>query len=191
MSTTDGNSTTRPLRRRKSKRFDRSGGSPLASGSTVIDADSDVGDDAHDVGDDVELDFPEAEAETSEPDPAAAANAADPDEGSEADGSAGASDPDEATSTPVATPSTTTVAAEDGTQSARTDPTGRGRTLDQMAPCGRCGHDVSTVHIEVDGNVLLMESCDNCDTRRWQLAGKPIELQQALDHVGEHSGRRR
>lgn len=35
-----------------------------------------------------------------------------------------------------------------------------------------------------------MESCDTCDTRRWHLAGEQIDLQEALNQVGEHSGRR-
>ena len=39
----------------------------------------------------------------------------------------------------------------------------------------------------VDGNDLVMESCQKCDTRRWQLAGRQIDLQQALAEVGEHS----
>lgn len=58
-------------------------------------------------------------------------------------------------------------------------------------PCGRCGHELSVIRILVDGNTLLMESCDGCDARRWQLAGERIDLQQALDQVGEHAGRRR
>ncbi len=58
-------------------------------------------------------------------------------------------------------------------------------------PCGRCGHELSAIRINVDGNTLLMESCDGCDVRRWQLAGERIDLQEALDQVGEHSGRRR
>jgi hypothetical protein len=47
------------------------------------------------------------------------------------------------------------------------------------------------IRINVDGNDLLMESCDSCDTRRWQLAGERIDLQEALSQVGEHAGRRR
>jgi hypothetical protein len=43
----------------------------------------------------------------------------------------------------------------------------------------------------VDGNDLVMESCQRCDTRRWHLAGTQIDLQQALAEVGEHAGRRR
>jgi hypothetical protein len=58
-------------------------------------------------------------------------------------------------------------------------------------PCGRCGSELSVIRILVDGNTLLMESCDGCDARRWQLAGERIDLQQALDEVGEHAGRRR
>ena len=58
-------------------------------------------------------------------------------------------------------------------------------------PCGRCGADQSAIRINVDGNTLLMESCDSCDTRRWQLEGERIDLQEALTQVGEHSGRRR
>lgn len=58
-------------------------------------------------------------------------------------------------------------------------------------PCGRCGNELSVIRILVDGNTLLMESCDGCDARRWQLSGERIDLQQALDEVGEHAGRRR
>lgn len=57
-------------------------------------------------------------------------------------------------------------------------------------PCPRCGQELSVIRINVDGNTLLMESCDGCDARRWQLAGERIDLQEALDQVGEHSGRR-
>ena len=58
-------------------------------------------------------------------------------------------------------------------------------------PCSRCGNELSVIRILVDGNTLLMESCDGCDARRWQLAGERIDLQRALDQVGEHAGRRR
>lgn len=59
------------------------------------------------------------------------------------------------------------------------------------APCPSCGAEQSAIRINVDGNTLLMESCDSCDIRRWQLAGERIDLQEALNQVGEHSGRRR
>lgn len=59
-------------------------------------------------------------------------------------------------------------------------------------PCGEaCGSPLSSIRINVDGRTLLMESCDNCDRRRWQLAGEQIDLQEALHQVGEHAGRRR
>lgn len=58
-------------------------------------------------------------------------------------------------------------------------------------PCAVCKAELSIIRINVDGNDLLMESCDVCDVRRWQLAGERIDLQDALDHVGEHAGRRR
>lgn len=58
-------------------------------------------------------------------------------------------------------------------------------------PCERCGNQLSVIRILVDGNTLLMESCDGCDARRWQLAGERIDLQEALNQVGEHAGRRR
>ncbi len=205
MSTSDGNSTTRPLRRRQSKRFDRRGGSPLMTGSSIVEADDDdVEADDHDVeadDHDVEIDVPEPGNDLSDLEAPAVTTATDHEETPEpesktdvvageqypgtADDLADAIEP--AVTATMAPPSVSTTAV----QSRRPDPTGRNRTLDQMSPCGRCGHDVSIVHIEVDGNILMMESCDNCDTRRWQLAGEPIELQQALDHVGEHTGRRR
>lgn len=58
-------------------------------------------------------------------------------------------------------------------------------------PCNSCGAPLSAIRINVDGRTLLMESCDGCDTRRWQLAGERIDLQEALNQVGEHAGRRR
>ena len=58
-------------------------------------------------------------------------------------------------------------------------------------PCADCGAPISAIRIDVDGRTLLMESCDGCDTRRWQLAGERIDLQEALHQVGEHAGRRR
>ncbi len=58
-------------------------------------------------------------------------------------------------------------------------------------PCLRCGAELSVIRIVVDGSDLLMESCDGCDARRWQLAGERIDLQEALTQVGEHAGRRR
>lgn len=58
-------------------------------------------------------------------------------------------------------------------------------------PCTACGSEQSAIRINVDGNTLLMESCDECDVRRWQLEGERIDLQEALNQVGEHSGRRR
>jgi hypothetical protein len=58
-------------------------------------------------------------------------------------------------------------------------------------PCDRCGNELSVIRIVVDGNTLLMSSCDGCDARRWQLAGEQIDLQEALNQVGEHAGRRR
>ncbi|MGF1599347.1 MAG: hypothetical protein ACFCVK_20950 [Acidimicrobiales bacterium] len=57
--------------------------------------------------------------------------------------------------------------------------------------CSVCSTELVTIHITVDGNDLVMESCEKCDTRRWQLAGEKIDLQQALAEVGEHAGRRR
>lgn len=57
--------------------------------------------------------------------------------------------------------------------------------------CGVCGAEVSLINITVEGNVLVMESCDGCDTRRWHKAGEPIGLDRVLDEVGEQAGRRR
>lgn len=58
-------------------------------------------------------------------------------------------------------------------------------------PCDRCGAELSAIRIEVDGRALVMESCNGCDVRRWQLAGERIDLAEALNQVGEHAGRRR
>lgn len=57
--------------------------------------------------------------------------------------------------------------------------------------CDACDVEMVTIRMIVDGNDLVMESCQRCDTRRWQLAGRQIDLQQALAQVGEHAGRRR
>ena len=57
--------------------------------------------------------------------------------------------------------------------------------------CARCGLEPVAIRMVVDGNDLVMESCEKCDTRRWQLAGEQIDLQKALAEVGEHVGRRR
>ncbi|MEM7321982.1 MAG: hypothetical protein AAF531_02755 [Actinomycetota bacterium] len=67
----------------------------------------------------------------------------------------------------------------------------RGRGTPEGTPCDACGAPLSAIRINVDGRTLLMESCDGCDTRRWQLAGEEIDLQEALNQVGEHAGRRR
>ncbi len=63
--------------------------------------------------------------------------------------------------------------------------------LPSGSTCDICGSEQAEIRINVDGNTLLMESCDGCDIRRWQLAGQRIDLQEALNQVGEHSGRRR
>ena len=57
--------------------------------------------------------------------------------------------------------------------------------------CPACDVELVTIHIMVDGNELVMESCQHCDERRWHLAGEQIELERALAEVGEHAGRRR
>lgn len=56
--------------------------------------------------------------------------------------------------------------------------------------CRICSAPVSQININVDGNALILESCDECDSRRWHLDGQPIDLKRALDEVGEHAGRR-
>ncbi|MGI9609821.1 MAG: hypothetical protein ACR2NL_05965 [Acidimicrobiia bacterium] len=48
-----------------------------------------------------------------------------------------------------------------------------------------------TLRMNVDGNDLIMFSCQTCDTRTWELAGNDINLAAALQHVGTHAGRRR
>lgn len=61
----------------------------------------------------------------------------------------------------------------------------------EVRQCASCAVELVTISMTVDGNDLVMESCQRCDTRRWQLAGRQIDLQQALAQVGEHAGRRR
>lgn len=58
-------------------------------------------------------------------------------------------------------------------------------------PCAVCGAELAVIQMTVDGNDLIMESCDRCDVRRWQLAGERIDLPQVLSEFGEHAGRRR
>lgn len=57
--------------------------------------------------------------------------------------------------------------------------------------CDRCAQEMVAIRMTVDGNDLIMESCQRCDVRRWHLAGREIELPEALAQVGEHVGRRR
>ena len=57
--------------------------------------------------------------------------------------------------------------------------------------CDRCATEMISIRMTVDGNDLVMESCQRCDVRRWHLAGQEIDLKQALAQVGEHVGRRR
>ncbi|MDH3295570.1 MAG: hypothetical protein OER95_14720 [Acidimicrobiia bacterium] len=184
MTNSDGNSAAPPLRKRKSKRFDRSGsnkrtGGPMGATTTpAIDVDEPgVGTEAVSEVTSVEAapEKPSAgEREPAgQPDVAAPAPAADDPTTAATHGSA---------SNPTPGPATPSVV---------TDGAVRSKTLDERQACGRCGHELSMVNIEVDGNVLIMESCDNCDARRWHLAGEPINLQKVLDHVGEHAGRRR
>lgn len=59
------------------------------------------------------------------------------------------------------------------------------------ANCSVCGAPVALIHITVDGNVLVMESCDSCDARRWRMEGRSISLNQVLDEVGVQADRRR
>lgn len=59
------------------------------------------------------------------------------------------------------------------------------------AVCDACAVELVSIRMTVDGSDLVMESCQHCDVRRWQLAGERIDLQQALSEVGEHAGRRR
>jgi hypothetical protein len=57
--------------------------------------------------------------------------------------------------------------------------------------CEVCDLELVTIRMIVDGNELVMQSCQKCDTRRWHLAGRPVDLERALAEVGEHAGRRR
>jgi len=57
--------------------------------------------------------------------------------------------------------------------------------------CSVCRQPLSKIFLNVDGSTLIMESCDGCDIRRWQLAGERIDLQRALEEVGEHVSRAR
>ncbi len=61
----------------------------------------------------------------------------------------------------------------------------------RQARCPACEIELVTIRMVVDGNDLVMESCEQCDERRWHLAGSEIDLEEALAQVGEHAGRRR
>jgi len=187
MSKTDQTSGSKPLRQRKSKRFDRSGETPRVGSSAAadVDVDAQVEDSAETtadggaatataVVDETELEGATAKA-GGEIDSSEATLSGDNSEASDAGGE------ERAASARPRSPRAPML---------NKTPT-RSRTLGERNTCGRCGHEVSMVNIEVDSTVLVMESCDNCDTRRWHLAGEQIDLQQALDQVGEHAGRRR
>jgi hypothetical protein len=85
------------------------------------------------------------------------------------------------------------IVVEDGVATSRTksQKSGQSKGVPDGKPCEACNAPLSAIRINVDGRTLLMESCDGCDTRRWQLAGEQIDLQEALNQVGEHAGRRR
>ena len=235
MTSSDGESAPRPLRKRKSKRFDRTGGSARSAGSAVAepDIDPELDDDIDEFDESVSVevdaeptDGVEGELEdleVSSSDSGAsdeASSNSDADDGSsseddvddvlssepddldesssesEADDDDSSSEPDDldesSSDDSPADQATSEIEPVDGAgRSFLSEATGRSKTLDELSTCGRCGHEVSMINIEVDSNVLVMESCDNCDIRRWHLAGEQVELEHALDHVGEHAGRRR
>lgn len=172
MTSSDGKSAA-PLRKRKSKRFDRSGSNQRRVPAADA-ADRPTAEPTGDIG---------AQTEAS----AAVENSS-----LHADGQVSPSGPASSSRKFVPLgPASESQAAPTPQPNVVTDGAVRGTSLDDRQACGRCGHELSMVNIEVDGNVLIMESCDNCDARRWQLAGEPLDLQQVLDHVGEHAGRRR
>lgn len=176
MNSSDGNSTAPPLHKRKSKRFDRVGSGQRLGGAIDPESDADLmtrspADEEVEPAGVEEGAGSEPAADDAAPEPAL------PDAGSPA------FVPDDQEMTKAdAAPALGAVVTEGAV---------RTKTLDERQACGRCGHELSMVNIEVDGNVLIMESCDNCDARRWHMAGEQIDLQQVLDHVGEHAGRRR
>ncbi len=63
--------------------------------------------------------------------------------------------------------------------------------LSRAEQCGVCNQELVSIVMAVDGQDLVMLSCQKCDTRCWTLDGEPVDLQHALAEVGEHSGRRR
>ncbi|MFV0526524.1 MAG: hypothetical protein ACK5RL_18725 [Acidimicrobiales bacterium] len=69
--------------------------------------------------------------------------------------------------------------------------THQARAQQPPAPCATCGVELVSITITVDGNDLVMSSCQRCDVRTWRLAGRPIGLDRALAEVGQHQGRRR
>jgi hypothetical protein len=57
--------------------------------------------------------------------------------------------------------------------------------------CADCQQELASIRIRVDGNDLIMESCDKCDKRCWHMSGAPIDLHDALHEVTEFVGKRR
>lgn len=63
--------------------------------------------------------------------------------------------------------------------------------LPRAEQCAVCRQELVRIAMSVDGRDLVMVSCQKCDTRRWTHGGVPIDLQHALDEVGEHTPRRK
>lgn len=52
--------------------------------------------------------------------------------------------------------------------------------------CSDCNQELTTINVPVENNDLLLYSCDICDKRSWKLAGKNIDLKEALIEVRDH-----
>ncbi len=57
--------------------------------------------------------------------------------------------------------------------------------------CGTCKTALVVIRLEIDGNTLLMQSCETCDIRSWRLDGETIDRKTAISEVGDQTGRRK
>ncbi len=57
--------------------------------------------------------------------------------------------------------------------------------------CQACGTPLVVIRLNIDGNALLMQSCETCDIRSWRLDGETIDRTMAIAEVEDHTGRRR
>ena len=57
--------------------------------------------------------------------------------------------------------------------------------------CQECKTPTVVIRLNIDGYTLLMQSCETCDIRSWNLRGETIDRQSAISEVGDSLARRR